>query len=36
MIVVMSDQKHGYMLMNRKLGEQKEEFYQYLVKKIGK
>jgi hypothetical protein len=36
MIVVMSDQTHGYMLMNRILGEQKEEFYQYLVKNTGK
>lgn len=36
MIVVMSDATHGYMLMNRILGEQKEEFYQYLLKKIEK
>jgi hypothetical protein len=33
MIVVMSDTTHGYILMNRTLGEQKEEFYQYLMQK---
>jgi uncharacterized membrane protein len=33
MIVVMSDQTHGYMLMNRTLGDRKEEFYQYLLTK---
>jgi hypothetical protein len=32
MIVLMSDGTHGYMLMNRILGDKKEEFYQYLVK----
>ena len=34
MIVVMSDDSHGYMLTNRVLGNQKEEFYQYICKKI--
>lgn len=34
MIVVMSDDSHGYMLTNRALKDQKEEFYQYLCKKI--
>ena len=34
MIVIMSDDSHGYMLTNRVLGEQKEEFYQYLCSKI--
>ena len=34
MIVVMSDDSHGYMLTNRVLGDQKEEFYQYICKKI--
>ena len=34
MIVVMSDDSHGYMLTNRALGDQKEEFYQYICEKI--
>ena len=34
MIVVMSDDSHGYMLTNRTLGDQKEEFYQYICEKI--
>ena len=34
MVVVMSDDSHGYMLTNRALGDQKEEFYQYICKKI--
>ena len=34
MIVVMSDDSHGYMLTNRTLGDQKEEFFDYLCKKI--
>ena len=34
MIVIMSDDSHGYMLTNRVLGEQKEEFYDYLCRKI--
>jgi hypothetical protein len=34
MIVVMSDDSHGYMLTNRVLGDLKEEFYSYLCQKI--
>ena len=34
MIVVMSDDSHGYMLTDRVLGQQKDEFYDYLCKKI--
>ena len=34
MVVVMSDDSHGYMLTNRTLGDQKEEFYQYICEKI--
>ncbi len=34
MIVVMSDDSHGYMLTNRVLGDDKEEFYNYLCGKI--
>lgn len=34
MIVIMSDDSHGYMLTNRVLGGQKEEFYEYLCGKI--
>ena len=34
MIVVMSDDSHGYMLTDRALGDQKDEFYDYLCKKI--
>ncbi|MBO4456528.1 MAG: YcxB family protein [Butyrivibrio sp.] len=34
MIVVMSDRTHGYMLTNRILGDEKDEFYEYLCKKI--
>ena len=34
MIVVMSDDSHGYMLTNRVLGDQKEEFYNFLCSKI--
>ena len=34
MIVIMSDDSHGYMLTNRVLGDQKEEFYQYICKKL--
>ena len=34
MVVVMSDDSHGYMLTNRALGDQKEEFYQYICEKI--
>ena len=34
MIVVMSDDSHGYMLTNRVLGDEKEEFYDFLCSKI--
>ena len=34
MVVVMSDDSHGYMLTNRVLGDKKEEFYEYLCGKI--
>ncbi|MCR5403001.1 MAG: YcxB family protein [Butyrivibrio sp.] len=34
MIVVMSDDSHGYMITNRELGSEKEEFYEYLCSKI--
>ncbi len=34
MIVVMSDDSHGYMLTNRVLGDQKQEFYDFLCGKI--
>ena len=34
MIVVMSDDSHGYMLTNRVLGNEKEEFYNFLCSKI--
>ena len=34
MLVVMSDDSHGYMLTNRALGDQKEELYEYICKKI--
>ncbi len=34
MVVVMSDDRHGYMFTNRVLGDQKEEFYNYLCSKI--
>ena len=34
MIVVMSDDSHGYMLTNRVLGDQKQEFYEFLCGKI--
>lgn len=34
MIVVMSDDRHGYMLTNRILGDTKDEFYDYLCRKI--
>ncbi len=36
MIVVMSDDSHGYMLTNRVLGDEKDEFYDFLCKKIRK
>lgn len=34
MIVIMSDDSHGYMLTNRVLGDQKEEFYNFLCSRI--
>ncbi len=34
MIIVMSDARHGYMLSNRVLGEQKEAFFDFLCSKI--
>ncbi|SFU84053.1 YcxB family protein [Butyrivibrio sp. M55] len=34
MIIVMSDKSHGYMLTNRILGDEKDEFYDFLCKKI--
>jgi hypothetical protein len=34
MIVVVSDDSHGYMLTNRVLGDQKQEFYEFLCGKI--
>ena len=34
MIVVMSDDSHGYMLTNRVLGDDKDAFYDFLCKKI--
>ena len=36
MIIVMSDARHGYMLTNRILGDEKEEFYEFLCKKLRK
>ncbi|MGN0160590.1 MAG: YcxB family protein [Lachnospiraceae bacterium] len=36
MIIVMSDATHGYMLMDRVLGDQKEELYNYLCDKTNK
>ena len=34
MIIVMSDDRHGYMITNRVLGHEKESFYEYLCNKI--
>ncbi|MBR1477455.1 MAG: YcxB family protein [Lachnospiraceae bacterium] len=34
MVIVMSDNMHGYMLVNRVLGDKKEEFYEYVLGKI--
>ena len=34
MIVVMSDDSHGYMLTNRVMGNDKDEFYSFLCSKI--
>ncbi len=36
MIVVFSTTTHGFLLTNKALGDQKEEFYAYLVSKIKK
>ena len=34
MMIVFSDARHGYMLTNRILGAQKEEFYTFAKEKI--
>ncbi len=34
MIIVMSDDRHGYMITNRVLGNDKESFYEFLCSKI--
>ena len=34
MVVVMSDDRHGYMLTDRVLGTKKDEFFEYLRSKI--
>ena len=34
MVVILSDDRHGYMLTNRVLGQDKEAFYNYLCSKI--
>ncbi len=34
MIVIMSDDRHGYMLTDRVLGQEKDEFYNFLCAKI--
>ena len=34
MIVVMSDDRHGYMLTDRTLGKEKEEFFTFLCDRI--
>lgn len=34
MIVIMSDDRHGYMLTDRVLGKEKDEFYNFLCTKI--
>ena len=36
MIIVMSGRSYGYMLTNRILGDEKEEFYEFLCKQIRK
>lgn len=35
-IILMSDASHGYVLTNKTLGEQKEEFFEFLCSKIQK
>ncbi len=34
MVVIMSDDRHGYMLTDRVLGDKKDEFFDYLCGKI--
>ena len=34
MVIVMSDNVHGYMLVNRVLGDKKDEFYEYALNKV--
>jgi len=34
MIIVMSDSNHGYMITNRELKDEKEEFYEFLLNKL--
>lgn len=36
MIVVFSDATHGFLLSNRILGKEKEEFYRYVSSRMGK
>ncbi len=36
MIVILSDDRHGYMLTDRELGSTKEEFYGFLCEKISR
>ena len=34
MIILMSDETHGYLLSNRTLGDQKEDFFHYVCYKL--
>ena len=34
MIVILTDEKHGYMITDRELGDKKEEFYSFVCKKL--
>ena len=34
MIVILSDETHGYMITNRELGQDKDAFFDYLCSKI--
>ena len=36
MIVLFADRTHGFILTSRVLGAEKEEFYQYVVSKVGR
>ena len=36
MIIIMSGKQYGYMLTNRILGDEKEEFFEFLCKKLRK